>query len=92
MDAITHTLRAVDLPRIVRPWDVVVHDRAASAIERETALLHEWNLTLRELCRLKAEVAQTLNENAHLADGDNCTLIRLKRAIGWANDKAETPL
>ena len=22
MDAITHTLRAVDLPRIVRPWDV----------------------------------------------------------------------
>ena len=58
---------------------------AASATERETTLLHLWNLTIRDLRRLEAEVAQTLNENAHLADGDNCTLIRLKRAIGWAN-------
>ncbi len=82
MENTTDTLRAV------RPWNVVVHDRAASASERETALLHEWNLTLRDLRRLQAEVAQTLNENAHLADGDNCTLIRLKRAIGWPN----TPL
>lgn len=27
-------------------------------------------------------IKQTLEENGHLADGDNCTLIVLKRAIG----------
>lgn len=72
--------------RLVRPWDDVCHDPKASALERETALLVEWNKTLTELRRLESEVAATLNENAHLADGDNCTLIRLKRAIGWANE------
>ena len=35
----------------------------------------------RELAILRDAVAQTLRENAHLADGDNCTLIRLKRAL-----------
>jgi len=35
----------------------------------------------RELAILRYRVAQTLHENAHLADGDNCTLIRLKRAL-----------
>ena len=34
-----------------------------------------------ELAALRDAVAQTLRENAHLADGDNCTLIRLKRAL-----------
>lgn len=65
-----------------------IHDKMDKREECETALMHEWNLTLRELRRLKAEVAQTLNENAHLTDGDNCTLIRLKRAIGWANGQS----
>ena len=35
----------------------------------------------RELAALRDAVAQTLRENAHLADGENCTLIRLKRAF-----------
>jgi len=35
----------------------------------------------RELAILRDAVAQTLHENAYLADGDNCTLIRLKRAL-----------
>ena len=34
-----------------------------------------------ELAALRDAVAQTLREKAHLADGDNCTLIRLKRAL-----------
>jgi len=67
----------------IRTWDEVCRDPKASPLERETALLRGWNQTLRELRKLESEVAQTLNENAHLADGDNCTLIRLKRAIGW---------
>ncbi len=31
--------------------------------------------------RLRAAIVQTLDENKHLADGDNCALIRLKRAV-----------
>ena len=31
---------------------------------------------------LLAAIQQTLDENGHLADGENCTLIVLKRAIG----------
>lgn len=31
--------------------------------------------------QLESAISETLNENAHLADGDVCTLIRLKRVI-----------
>jgi predicted RNA-binding Zn-ribbon protein involved in translation (DUF1610 family) len=31
---------------------------------------------------LRAAILQTLDENGHLADGDDCTLIALKRAVG----------
>jgi hypothetical protein len=34
-----------------------------------------------ELARVHSAILQTLDENSHLADGDNCTLIALKRAI-----------
>jgi len=34
-----------------------------------------------EIGRLHAAIVQTINENKHLADGENCTLIRLKRAV-----------
>lgn len=36
--------------------------------------------------RLVNEVKLTLEENAHLADGEDCTLIRLKRAISADHD------
>lgn len=35
-----------------------------------------------EIDILRAAIRKTLDENGHLADGDNCTLIELKRAIG----------
>ncbi|MDY0136384.1 MAG: DUF6378 domain-containing protein [Thiomicrospira sp.] len=35
----------------------------------------------KENLKLKQAIADTLEENRHLADGDNCTLIRLKRAL-----------
>ena len=35
-----------------------------------------------EVSRLRAAIQQTLDENGHLADGEVCTLIVLKRAIG----------
>jgi len=33
---------------------------------------------------LESAIRQTLSDNGHLADGDNCMLILLKRAIGEA--------
>jgi hypothetical protein len=36
-----------------------------------------------EIRRLRAVIKKTLDENGHLADGDNCTLIDLKKAIGY---------
>lgn len=38
-----------------------------------------------EVRRLRAAIQQTLDENGHLADGDNCTLIVLKRALMGPN-------
>lgn len=34
-----------------------------------------------EIGRLHAAIVQTLDENKHLADGENCTLIKLKRTV-----------
>lgn len=34
-----------------------------------------------ELTQLRLAIAETLEENGYLADGDNCTLAKLKRAI-----------
>lgn len=34
-----------------------------------------------EIERLRDAIIETLEENLHLADGENCTLIRLKRAL-----------
>jgi hypothetical protein len=37
---------------------------------------------LGEIDRLRAAIQHTLDDNVHLADGENCTLIVLKRALG----------
>lgn len=41
----------------------------------------ELNDLLEENYRLKSAMQRTINENLHLADGDVCTLIHLKRAL-----------
>ena len=38
-----------------------------------------------EICRLRAAIHQTLDENGHLADGDACTLATLKMALKAPN-------
>lgn len=38
-----------------------------------------------EVERLKTAIINCLNANGHLADGDNCTLIDLKRAVSEYN-------
>lgn len=58
------------------------YDDLAEAIEE----LHDENMVLLQAIR------QTLDENGHLADGENCTLIVLKRAlrkigVPWKDDE-----
>lgn len=36
---------------------------------------------IEENIKLKKAIKDTLAENGHLADGDNCTLIKLKNAL-----------
>jgi hypothetical protein len=49
-----------------------------AAVEPDPAV--KYSLTA-EIERLKTAIRETLEENTHLADGDNCTLIKLKRAL-----------
>lgn len=46
-------------------------------LRRELAELHT------EIERLHNGIRETLEKNRHLADGDDCTLIELKRLIKW---------
>jgi hypothetical protein len=46
-----------------------------------------------EASALRAAIRRTLQENKHLADGETCTLWRLKKAIGMkSNDLRQPPL
>jgi len=40
-----------------------------------------WREAIAEIERLRSAIETTLNNNLHLADGENCTLIDLKRAL-----------
>jgi hypothetical protein len=42
----------------------------------------------RERNRLRSAIEETLKDNAHLADGESCTLIKLKRAMS-PNEKGQ---
>jgi len=42
-----------------------------------------------EIAMLRLAIQKTLDENGHLADGDNCTLIRLKRALETPNTQVQ---
>jgi hypothetical protein len=49
----------------------------------------EWNDRdlLAEIARLRSAIKKTIESNLHLADGDTCTLIELKRAINYDETK-----
>ena len=51
--------------------------------DQEKTHIAAWALF--EIERLRAAIQQTLDENGHLADGDNCTLIALKLALEMPN-------
>ena len=64
--------RVTELEADVKFWNEAFLEQRASA-EKEVA-------------RLTAAITKTLNENGHLADGENCTLIELKRAMGVSHE------
>jgi hypothetical protein len=55
--------------------------------EAHAALESQWREQRAEIAKLKAAILQTLDENGHLADGDDCTLIHLKTAIGYEDEE-----
>jgi hypothetical protein len=66
----------------------------ADEVRRRFGIGGELIAAQRERDELAAAILQTLDENSHLADGENCTLIVLKRALKsvgspWHGD--ETP-
>jgi hypothetical protein len=60
------------------PWSERVN---IFQIEPNAAALSEISRMATEHQKMRDAIEITLDENAHLADGDNCTLIRLKNAI-----------
>lgn len=55
-----------------------------------TQLKVERNNALAELELLKTAINETIENNLHLADGEICTLIKLKRAINYDDNKPLT--
>lgn len=75
---------------VQRACDAAVHNlqRAESAEALLAVVARERDALTRELDVLLAACIKTIDDNLHLADGDDCTLIDLKRAI----TKAEASL
>ena len=52
-----------------------------SDVEKLLAMFSELQKARKTLAHYRKAVRKCLRENAHLADGDNCTLIELKRLL-----------
>lgn len=50
----------------------------------ESAIMYALQDARSDIMRLHGAIEKTLEDNGHLADGDDCTLIDLKRAIDAA--------
>ena len=65
--------------REARPPDQVVEDDDQPCLVRDAILHDRAEKAEREVGRLRAGIAACLDTNGHLADGEDCTLIGLKR-------------
>ena len=62
-------------------------DRLRAEVEVQSYWGTRWEQANAEIQRLRSAIQQTLDDNLHLADGENCTLIVLKRALATPNAK-----
>lgn len=51
------------------------------AIEERNQAQQSLKVAMNEINMLKTAIQETLEKNSHLADGDDCTLIALKKAV-----------
>ena len=58
------------------------------AEQERIRLINQVTQLITENLRLKKAIRETLDDNLHLADGENCTLIKLKRAAAMPNEKS----
>ena len=65
-----------DLAESIQSDDGVANAACAQAAER-------LDLQTIRIRQLETAIRETIEENLHLADGDVCTLIKLKRAINY---------
>jgi hypothetical protein len=73
-------------PVKTRMWMQAAIDMAEYCQGTENCDQAAMRVLANEVYRLRQAISETLKENAHLADGDVCTLIKLKRAM-WPNAK-----
>lgn len=59
------------------------------AEQERIRLINQVTQLITENLRLKKSIRETLDDNLHLADGENCTLIKLKRAAAMPNEKVQ---
>ena len=78
------------------PIFVCARESIEDLITRHNDMLRErdiarrmWSIHQDKLAELREQVRLTIMENLHLADGDVCTLKRLKEAIGFDLDSPE---
>lgn len=79
----------------VQSFESLIAQYSGLSDEQIKAARLGWNLRSNEAWQLRVRafflaraIRQTLGENAHLADGDNCTLLPLKLALAQINTPA----
>lgn len=71
-----------DTPETDKAYDAVIHGGARFSFpEHARRMERQRDAARRERDALRTAIETTINDNLHLADGDNCTLIVLKRAL-----------
>ncbi len=76
-----------DIVQILEDWDksLADMDKGEFDIGIMTQIRFEQRdkicSAIREIKKLRAAITETLDKNGHLADGEICTLIKLKRVV-----------
>ena len=65
------------------------NEARAETIRTREFMERGFNVAAAEMAELRSAIRETIMENLHLADGDVCTLKRLKDAIGFELDSLE---
>lgn len=77
-------------PKWIRWFRDSIRNKAITTSEKADVLL-TLDECADEIERLRDAIGVTLGENLHLADGENCTLIHLKRALSPNNQVERKP-